>query len=113
VDNFFKKQSNIKQAAIPLANPAAICRALPGGEAVLVNMDTAGSLALNHTGFAVWQLVDGRRTVAEIIAAVSRQFSDAPANVAEDVVALLEELAADGFIGFEWRADVADACFSA
>ncbi len=94
----------MKQTAIPLANPAVICHRLPDGESVLVNMDTAASIALNHTGFAVWQLVDGRRTVAGIITAVSKQFPDAPVNAAQDVVSMLEELAADGFIGFEWHA---------
>ena len=93
----------MERTAKPLANPAAICSRIFDGEAVLVNMDTAASIALNHTGFAVWQKVDGRSTVEQIIAAVRREFPDAPANVAEDVIALLEELAAEGFIGFEWN----------
>jgi hypothetical protein len=75
---------------------------MDAGEAVLVNLDTAASLALNATGFLVWQLVDGQRTVEQIIAAVQRHFRDVPGTAADDVIALLEILAENGFIGFEW-----------
>ena len=92
----------MKLSAQPLANPAAIYRDGLDGWAVLVNLDTAGSLALNPTGVAVWGLVDGRRTVQEITAAVARSFRDAPPTVADDVTALLDTLAAEGFIGLEW-----------
>ncbi|MBU0491995.1 MAG: PqqD family peptide modification chaperone [Chloroflexi bacterium] len=87
--------------AQPMPNPAAAYRAGLDGWAVLVNLDTAGSLALNPTGVVVWQLVDGRRTVDQIIAGVRQHFKDAPSTVDDDVVELLEDLAEEGFIGFE------------
>ena len=90
------------RSAKPLTNPAVISRQVDTGEAVLVNLDTAASLALNATGFVVWQQVDGKRTVEQIIAAVRRHFRGIPDTVADDVIALLEILAKDGFIGFEW-----------
>ena len=90
------------RSAKPLANPAVVSRQIDVGEAVLVNLDTAASLALNATGYVVWQLVDGKRSVEEIIAGVQRHFRNAPPSTADDVVALLEILAKDGFIGFEW-----------
>jgi hypothetical protein len=93
----------MKQNTKPLANPAVVCWEVPKGEAVLVNMDTAASLALNHTGLVIWQLADGRRTIKQIIAAFCERFPDAPSNVAEEVDVLLKELAADGFIGFELK----------
>jgi hypothetical protein len=86
----------------PLANPAVAYREGVDGWAVLVNLDTAGSLALNPTGVVVWQLVDGQRTVEQIVSAVQRHFRDAPPTVTDDVSELLDTLAEEGFIGFEW-----------
>lgn len=90
------------RSARPLPNPAVVSRQVDAGEAVLVNLDTAASLALNASGFVVWQHVDGKRTVEEIIAAVQRYYRDVPGTVADDVIALLKILVEDGFIGFEW-----------
>jgi hypothetical protein len=86
-------------SAKPLANPAVVFQACLDDWAVLVNLDTAASLALNPTGIIVWQLVDGRRSVQEIVAAVGRRFQDAPASMPDDVRALLDTLAEDGFVG--------------
>lgn len=58
-------------------------------------------MAVNHTGALVWDLVDGKRTTGEIVAAVRSRFPDAPDSVAEDVLAILATLAGEGFIGQE------------
>lgn len=87
----------------PVVNPAVICRETPSGEAVLVNLDTAASLALNPTGLVVWRLLDGEPNVERIIAGVRSRFEDVPDSVADEVLALLDILAEDGFIGFEWK----------
>ncbi len=86
---------------LPIPNPAAVTEKGEDGWTLIVNPDTAGAMALNRTGALIWRLVDGRRTTEEIIAAVRRQFSDAPERVAEDVRELLTKLAEEGFIGRE------------
>ena len=68
---------------------------------MLVNPDTAGAMAVNKTGAMVWKLIDGRRTVDQIVAGVRRHFPDAPDTVTEDVLDLLAKLAEEGFIGQE------------
>ena len=90
----------------PRANPAVVHREVDDDDVVLVNLDTAASLALNHTGFAIWQLVDGRRSVAEIADALRRRFPDAPPDVINDVQSLMKTLAEDGFVGYEWSGDI-------
>ena len=92
----------MEPSAKPLINPAVVWDQVPAGEALLLNLDTAACLALNHTGVVVWQLVDGKRSVQQIIAAVQRHFNNVPDAVADDVSALLDTLAEDGFIGTEW-----------
>jgi hypothetical protein len=86
---------------IPIANPGAVCHREPDGWAVLFNPDTAGALALNPTGLAIWQLIDGRRDPHTIAEALRRQFSDVPPEVGDDVVALIETLAEEGLVGYQ------------
>jgi hypothetical protein len=85
----------------PIPNPAAVREEGTDGWTLLVNPDTAGAMAVNHTGALVWKLVDGRRTTGEIVAAVRGHFPDAPDTVADDVLALLTKLAEEGFVGQE------------
>lgn len=87
----------------PLQNPSVLSRKLFDDEVVLVNADTASSLALtNQTAVIVWEMVDGNKSIQDIIDAITQQFQDVPNGVSSDVQALLNLLARDGFIGFEW-----------
>jgi len=88
-------------AKIPVANPAVVFRdGLDDGK-VMVNCDTGAAIALNRTGALVWTLIDGKRNPEEIAEAVSRNFSDAPDTIKDDVAAFLMTLSEDGFIGYE------------
>ena len=90
-------------SAKPLQNPSVLAREIIDGEMVLVNADNATSLALtNQVAVLIWEKVDGRNTVQDIIAALTRQFHNVPVTVESDVLDLLDLLARDGFIGFEW-----------
>jgi hypothetical protein len=87
--------------AIPEANPNIVFQEFPLEGAVLVNLDTGGSLALNSSGCVLWRLVDGRRKVLDIICGIERSFKQVPESVASDVVSLLDALVEDGFVGHE------------
>jgi hypothetical protein len=89
----------------PVPNPSAVFQETGDGWAVLVNLDTARSVALNPSGILVWQLIDGQRSLHEIVAGVERHFRDTPPSVADDVTALLDILVEEGMIGFEWESD--------
>ena len=85
----------------PIPNPAAVRDDGEDGWTLLVNPDTAGAMAVNATGVLVWSLVDGKRTIEEIIAAVKDRFPNAPDTVRDDVLAYLTKLTEEGFIGQE------------
>lgn len=85
----------------PIRNPAAVREDGEDDWTLLVNPDTAGAMAVNATGVLVWSLVDGKRTVEEIVAAVKERFPDAPETVRNDVLAYLTKLTEEGFIGQE------------
>ena len=88
----------------PLQNPAVLSRKMFEGEIVLVNADSADSLALtNQTAIVVWEMVNGNNTVHDIITGVEHQFQNVPDTVSSDVLNLLELLTQNGFIGFEWN----------
>ncbi len=95
----------MKLSEKPMANPAVVHHKAIDGDVVLVNLDNAASLALNPTGFLVWQLVDGERTVKQIVAAVHQRFPTAPPESRDDVEKVMEILAHDGFIGFQWTSN--------
>jgi len=85
----------------PVPNPAAVRDGGEDGWTLLVNPDTAGAMAVNVTGILVWSLVDGKRTIEEIIVAVKDRFPNAPDTVRDDVLAYLTKLTEEGFIGQE------------
>lgn len=87
-----------------MRNPDVLSRRILDGEMVLVNGDTATSLALtNRTAVIIWEMADGRNSIQNIIHTISQEFQNVPAGVAADVQALLAQLARDGFIGYEWQ----------
>jgi len=87
----------------PLQNPAVLTRKIFDSEMVLVNADSAVSLALtNQTAVIVWEMADGKNSVQDIIDGVKRQFQNVPEAVSTDIQDLIELLDRDGFIGFEW-----------
>ena len=87
----------------PIQNPAVLTRKLFDSEMVLVNADTAISLALtNETAVIVWEMADGKNKIQDIIDTINHQFQNVPDDtVLKDIQELIELLARDGFIGFE------------
>jgi hypothetical protein len=45
---------------------------------------------LNPVGFVVWELIDGERTVADLVEGVRARIEDAPPQVEQDVIKFLE-----------------------
>lgn len=90
----------VTHASIPMPNPAVFSRHI-AAETMLVNADNAASLLLNATGYHIWQLINGQRTVSAIIAEFSGQFSAPPPSLAADVVALITSLAEDDFVIYQ------------
>lgn len=87
----------------PIPNPSVIFREGVDGWAVLVNMDTAASVALNPTGILVWKTIDGRRSVRSVVEKVKENFANVPDSISDDVLSLIKILQDDGFVGVEVR----------
>jgi hypothetical protein len=68
------------------------------GEAVILDLEGRRVMGLNPVGSLVWNLLDGKRTAAEIAAAVADRFQIANHRAAEDVGVFLGALLARGLI---------------
>jgi len=60
---------------------------------VLLNIDDGTYYALNEVGARIWELSDGTRSVADIIAIIEQEYDAPRATVEADVAELVEELA--------------------
>jgi len=47
---------------------------------------------LNETGKAIWQQLDGKKKLGEIIKSMAKKFSATPGEIREDVLGLTSEL---------------------
>jgi coenzyme PQQ biosynthesis protein PqqD len=65
---------------------------------VLLDPDSGRYYALEGVGPRVWELLDGSRSVADVVAALSGEF-DAPADtIRADVLELTDELVAEKLV---------------
>ena len=62
------------------------------GYAILCDPGSGRIRVLNPTAAAIWKLVDGQRTLSEVMEALREDFEDLDADAEEQVVRLLEEL---------------------
>jgi hypothetical protein len=81
-----------------LARSAATAWRVIDGEAVILSLDTKVLRGLNAVGSRVWELIDGRRSVDEIVDAIAREFDADRITVARDVGAFVATLRERGLV---------------
>jgi hypothetical protein len=70
------------------------------GELLLFHPGKAQILYCNETASLVWQLCDGKQTVAEIIALLAEAFPEAADSIPDDVEAVLKQFAKHDAVEF-------------
>ncbi len=68
------------------------------GEAVLLDQSGERLHHLNVTGTLVWSCLDGRSTLAEIAADISRELGAPTTTVMDETVAIMAALQAEGLV---------------
>jgi hypothetical protein len=48
--------------------------------------------SLNETGTSIWNMLDGKKTMKEIIAALEEEYMAGPGEIEQDVSGIVEEL---------------------
>ncbi len=83
-------------------NPNVVYRVLKEHGPVLFDTVSGHHFALNETGRIIWLAVQsGDETVADLVAAVTEAFEDAPPETGDDVVEFIDALAARGLVVLE------------
>ena len=91
----------MNQTDRPIANPVVVLREEFDDWAVLFNPDTADAVGTNPVGVAVWKLMDGKRSVEDIISKIRDRFEDTPPAAREEITAFVNTLAEHGLVGLE------------
>ena len=65
---------------------------------VILNLETNNYIGLDNIGRRIWELLDTPSPVAEIARMMCAQFAGPPGVIERDVLALLQEMAAEGLI---------------
>ena len=82
---------------IPTLNPAIIARQM-GSEIVLLEPASGRCYGINAVGLSFWQMVDGEKSLAAIIASLADEYDVALAEVTDDITALASSLAEQSLI---------------
>jgi len=69
-----------------------------GDEVIILGLDDSMYYGLSDTGVRVWELVQARRTVGEILAALVAEYEVDPHRAEADLEALLADLHSRGLI---------------
>lgn len=82
---------------IYIPSPDVVAREIEGVIVIIPIVSGIGDLenelfSLNETGKVIWQKLDGRRTLKQIIAELKNEYQDAAENIQEDVIGLASEL---------------------
>ena len=88
--------TNVSNSSVYSKNPNFVFRKV-AGEALLVpirqRLDRVNSLyVLNETAAAIWDRIDGRASMADILDALTREFDVAPARLEQDAATLVNDL---------------------
>ncbi len=91
----------MNQTDRPLANPIVVLREEFDDWVVLFNPDTADAAGTNPVGAAVWKLMDGKRSIEDIVLEIKNSFEDTPDVAFKEIAAFVNTLAKNGFAGLE------------
>ena len=67
-------------------------------EIVVMNLSSGDFFSLRESGAAIWDLIDGTRDRAAVLAALTRDYDAGDADLAADLDAFLAELRGNGLL---------------
>jgi SynChlorMet cassette protein ScmD len=82
----------MKPTDSPMASPDVVLREEFDDWAVLFHPLTGEAVGTGPVGVAIWKLLDGQHTLAEVAVQVQAQCEDAPDTVLEDTLAFVQDL---------------------
>ena len=87
------KETTIDDTSTPRKNPNAAFRALAVGEGgVLLHLESGEYHGINEVGCLIWNLIDGERSVADLVEAVRGEVEEPPPELADDVNRFISDM---------------------
>lgn len=85
---------------VPIQNDAAAWRRVDD-EAIIVMPETSQASVLNQVAARIWELMDGKRTLGQIVGMIVLEYDVDAATAEKDARDFVNELTARGLIGYE------------
>ena len=79
-------------------DPMAFAETRIDDEIVVMNLSSGDFFSLQGSGAAIWDLIDGTRNRAAVLAALARDYDATDADLAGDLDAFLAELRGSGLL---------------
>lgn len=81
-------------------NESVAFRRLAEGEGgVLLHLESGQYHGINEVGCLIWELLDGERTVDDVVVALQDGLEDAPADLVDEVIVFLGSLRERDLVG--------------
>jgi SynChlorMet cassette protein ScmD len=85
---------------IIIPNPLVVLREESDNWAILFNPENAKVVGINPTGVVIWNLINGRRRIADIFSEINEYFTDVPITATEEISIFIDEIYKNGFVGY-------------
>ena len=85
--------------SLPLTkDPATFAETRIDDEIVVMTLSSGDFFSLQDTGAAIWDLIDGTRNRAAVLAALARDYAAGDADLAAELDAFLADLRGNGLL---------------
>jgi len=84
----------------PIANPSIVFREEFDDWAILFDPDSGEGFGLNPVSAFIWNLLDGKHTIQDIIAEVLENCEDISDDAEERIKAFIDDLVERGYAGY-------------
>ena len=81
-----------------IANPNIVLREEFENHAFLYDPDTGNTFPVNPAGAFIWEHLDGRHTIGQILEMMSIDFENVPDSAVSHIKAFLKDLSKRGFV---------------
>ncbi len=88
----------------PLANPLIVLREEFDDWAILFDPDKGDAYGLNTVSVFIWQRLDGKHTVADILQEMQTQYDGVPAEAETHIREFIDHLMGKGLAGYQFEA---------
>jgi hypothetical protein len=82
-----------------ITNPGMVLREEEDGAALLYDPETGAVRILNGSATAIWKLLDGKRSLADVVAALRETYDGMDEQAEGQVLAVVKNLCALGAVG--------------